>query len=57
MPDDYGYHSQGLPCGNPDPAEPVYAPCCDECDGVTGEDVDPEYYCQAGTPWSEHDEA
>jgi len=32
----------------------THPPCCDECDGKTGENVDPDYYCAAGTPWLHH---
>lgn len=36
---------------------PVFRPCSPECDGVTGDDVAPDYYCRAGNPWMTHGEA
>jgi len=35
---------------------PVFKPCGEECDGLAGDDVDPDYYCKAGNPWMTHDE-
>lgn len=29
-------------------------PCCPECNGYDGDDVDPETYCKVGRLWSEH---
>jgi len=29
-------------------------PCCPDCDGYSGDDVDPETYCSRGKLWSEH---
>ena len=36
---------------------PLFKPCGEGCDGLAGDDVDPDYYCKAGNPWMTHDEA
>lgn len=35
---------------------PMYCACCADCDGDAGDDVDPDFYCSQGLPWSEHHE-
>lgn len=31
-----------------------FSPCCPECNGYSGDVVDPDLYCSAGRLWSEH---
>lgn len=63
MPDDRnrrpGWLGAPRPQDEPDDRGPrlsQHYPCGDACDGARGDDVDPDYYCRAGKPWSEHDE-
>ena len=44
------------------PELPRYLPCDADpieghgCDGATGDDVDPDYYCVCGIPWQDHED-